>query len=49
MNALDYEYGRRVGYALSFAHGREQSKLLKLYAVLAVLAMVIGAVLGFAT
>jgi hypothetical protein len=49
MNALDYEYGRRVGYAMSFSHDREQSKFLKLYAVLSLLTMAIGAALVFAT
>jgi hypothetical protein len=48
MNVLDYEYDRRVGFALSFADSKGQTKLLKLYAVMAVLAMVTGIALGFA-
>jgi hypothetical protein len=49
MNALDYEYARQVGYALSYSEGRGQSKFWKLFVVLAVLAMAIGAALVFAT
>lgn len=48
MTVLDYEYSRHVGYALSASEGAPQSKLLKLYAVLVVLATAIGAGLAFA-
>jgi len=49
MAVIDHEYTRRVGFALSFAQGREQSKLLKLYTVLAVFAVAMGIALGLAT
>jgi hypothetical protein len=46
MTVADHEYARRVGYGLCFSENRP--RLLKVYSGLALLAVAIGAALGFA-
>jgi hypothetical protein len=46
MTVIDHEYARRVGYGLCLSESRP--RLLKIYSGLAILAVAIGAALGFA-
>jgi hypothetical protein len=51
MTAINNEYGRRVGFALCFSPSRTRPRFLwpfGWFAILAILAVAIGTVLGFA-
>jgi len=48
MTVIDHEYARRAGFALALSESLTHSKFWSLYAVMAILAVAMGAVVGLA-